>query len=454
MKIGVVGTGYVGLVAGACLADTGHDVVCQDINPDKIKQLENGEIPIYEPGLKDLVARNHKRRLNFTTSIKDLVENTKVIFIAVGTPQDEDGSADLSHVLAVAKDIGRYMNEDKVVVDKSTVPVGTAKLVEKAINSAKGDRSFKVSVVSNPEFLKEGAAIQDFMVPDRVVVGVDDKEAEKVMQEIYAPFVRTNHPILVMDVASAELTKYAANAMLAARISFMNELSNLCQVTGADIEQVRKGIGTDSRIGMSFLFPGIGYGGSCFPKDVQALIRSAKDYDIELSIANATELANERQKKILSTQVKNYFKDLKGKKIAIWGLAFKPKTDDTREAPALEIVKDLYVAGASLNLYDPVANHTFKERLDKLVNCEANDNRVQYFSDNMKALEGCDALVVCTEWNEFRKPDFGEMKSLLRAPVVFDGRNIYSPAEMSSLKFNYFSIGRNAVMSAGTISSI
>jgi UDPglucose 6-dehydrogenase len=439
MNIAVVGTGYVGLVAGACFAETGNDVVCVDVNEKKIEGLKAGLVPIFEPGLEDLVKANTKAgRLTFTTSLKNAVQSSDVIFIAVGTPQDEDGSADLTHVLAVARGIGESMNGPKVVVDKSTVPVGTADLVRGEIERVS---KFPVDVVSNPEFLKEGAAIDDFLRPDRVVVGVASDRAASVMKELYAPFVRTNNPILVMDVRSAEMTKYAANTMLALRVSFMNEVANLCEKAGADINQVRIGIGTDERIGMSFIFPGIGYGGSCFPKDVQALIRTGKDHDVELRIARAVEDVNQSQKKVLVQKIIGHYgsDEIEGKTFAVWGLAFKPKTDDVREAPALSICAELVKLGARLRAYDPEANGTFREKF-------GDNPSIEYVENNYHALEGADALIVCTEWNAFRQPNFKKIVQSLNSPVIFDGRNIYNPEEMRGYGFVYYSIGRPAVV--------
>lgn len=439
MNIAVVGTGYVGLVAGACFADNGHEVICVDIDVAKIEGLKNGLIPIYEPGLEDVVKRNVKNgALHFTTALEEAVEKSEVIFIAVGTPQDEDGSADLRHVLAVARGIGRAMKTPKVIVDKSTVPVGTADKVAAAIRE---ETDVDFDVVSNPEFLKEGAAIEDFMKPDRVVIGVPNERSEAILKELYAPFVRTNNPIIVMDVASAEMTKYAANAMLATRISFMNEISRLCDTVGADVDSVRIGMGTDSRIGMSFLFPGIGYGGSCFPKDVQALVRTAAEHGVDFKIASAVEAANYEQKKVLVEKILAHFggpKGMEGKTFALWGLAFKPKTDDTREAPALVIAEALQSMGANLRLFDPEANKTFAERFGER-------SRTEYFLDNYQALEGADALVLCTEWNSFRRPNYVKLKSLLKKPLVFDGRNIFDPKQMKKEGFTYYSIGRPPV---------
>ena len=438
MNIAIVGTGYVGLVAGACFAETGNDVVCVDVNQDKISALKNGEIPIYEPGLEELVRGNFKAgRLKFSTSLKDAVESSEIIFIAVGTPQDEDGSADLTHVLNVARGIGEHMNGPKIVVDKSTVPVGTADKVKAEIERVS---SYPVQVVSNPEFLKEGAAIDDFLRPDRVVVGVANEEVAEIMEELYAPFVRNNNPILVMDIRSAEMTKYAANAMLALRISFMNEVANLCEQAGADIDNVRLGIGTDKRIGMSFIFPGIGYGGSCFPKDVQALVRTGLQYDVSMRISQAVEQTNHAQKKVMTSKVIEHFGDggLQGKTIAIWGLAFKPKTDDVRDAPALVLCEDLVKLGANVQVHDPEANGTFQQRF-------GTHPTVAYFENNYEALNEADALVICTEWNSFRQPNFDRIKSSLRNPVIFDGRNLYDLSDMQASGFTYYSIGRPVV---------
>ena len=438
MNIAVVGTGYVGLVAGACFAEMGNEVVCVDVNSKKVTALQNGEVPIFEPGLEDLVRSNAKSgRLTFTNSLHDAVQVSDVIFIAVGTPQDEDGSADLTYVLAVANGIGECMNAPKVVVDKSTVPVGTADLVKAAIEKV---AKYPVDVVSNPEFLKEGAAIDDFMRPDRVVVGVASEHAANVMRELYRPFVRTNNPILIMDIRSAEMTKYAANTMLALRVSFMNEIANLCEGAGADINKVRVGIGTDSRIGMSFIFPGIGYGGSCFPKDVQALIKTGKDHGIDLKIARSVEDVNKSQKMLMVRKIIEHYRseDLAGKTFAVWGLAFKPKTDDVREAPALTICSELVKRGARVRVYDPEANDTFKEKFGAHSNLEC-------VRDNYEALKGADALIVCTEWNAFRQPNFKRIKQELVKPVVFDGRNIYDIADMRSYGFTYYSVGRPSV---------
>jgi UDPglucose 6-dehydrogenase len=433
MKIAVVGTGYVGLVLGACLSENGNSVVCVDKDESKIAMLEDGKMPIYEPGLEEMVRRNeHEERLTFTTDLASAVKASEIVFIAVGTPQGEDGSADLQHVLAVARDVGRAMNKYTVVVDKSTVPVGTAKKVHDAIAK---ETTQPFSVVSNPEFLKQGAAIEDFMKPDRVVVGTEpgDDRAVAVMQELYAPFTRTGAPILMMNTASAELCKYAANSILATRISFMNEIANVCEVVGADVDQVRKAIGADHRIGTQFLFPGVGYGGSCFPKDVKAMLKSAKDKGYDFKILDAVEKVNDSQKERLVEKMEQHFKSLKGRTIALWGLSFKPRTDDMREAPAIPIIEGLLTRGAAVRAYDPAAAPVAR-RLFK--------NRILLCEKSYDALGGADALAIVTEWNEFREPDFEKMRSLLRAPVVFDGRNIYSPEHMRALGFKYFSIGR------------
>ncbi len=436
MKIAVVGTGYVGLVAGTCFADSGNDVICVDIDPEKIDKLHQGQIPIFEPGLEGLVLRNVKEeRLSFTTDIKSAVENSEIIFIAVGTPPDEDGSADLKHVLAVARDIGKNMNGFKVVVNKSTVPVGTA---DKVTAEIKRHTSLEFSVVSNPEFLKEGAAIDDFMRPDRVVIGTSNKKAAEMMKRLYAPFVRSGNPIHVMDERSAELTKYAANSMLATKISFINEIANLCDKVGANIENVRQGIASDSRIGHHFIYPGTGYGGSCFPKDVQALIRTAREYGVEAQIIQSVEEVNYRQKTVLVDRIKSYFKgDLAGKTIAMWGLAFKPRTDDMREAPAIAMINALTKEGAAIHAHDPEAlneaGRIFGDRIGK---------EIILFEKRYEALENTDALLIMTEWNAFREPDFLLIKESLRRPVIFDGRNLYEPERMKELGIDYYSIGR------------
>jgi UDPglucose 6-dehydrogenase len=433
MKIAVVGTGYVGLVVGACLAENGNTVVCVDKDEAKIKTLQAGKMPIYEPGLEEIVRRNkNEERLSFATDLASAVGASEITFIAVGTPQGEDGSADLRHVLDVARDIGRYMKRYMVVVDKSTVPVGTAPKVRAAVAAS---TSHPFSVVSNPEFLKQGAAIEDFMKPDRVVVGVEakDERAAEVMRELYRPFTRTGAPILIMDTASAELSKYAANSILATRISFMNEVANVCELFGANVDQVRKAIGADKRIGTSFLFPGVGYGGSCFPKDTKALLRSSKDKGYDFKILEAVEAVNDRQKSRLFDKMETHFKTLKGRTIALWGLAFKPRTDDMREAPAIAVIERLLAAGASVRAYDPEAGETARRIFD---------SRIALAEKSYDALSGADALAIITEWNEFREPDFEKMRRLMRSPVVFDGRNIYSPEQMNTLGFTYFSIGR------------
>ncbi len=436
MNIAVVGTGYVGLVAGACFAESGNDVICVDIDERKVSALKRGEIPIYEPGLQDLVTRNAEQgRLSFTTSLEDGVKNSSVIFIAVGTPPDEDGSADLSHVLSVARGVGKFMNGYKVIVNKSTVPVGTAELVKKAVQE---NTSQSFDVVSNPEFLKEGAALEDFLKPDRVVIGASSERAAAIMKDLYAPFVRTNKPIIMMDNVSAEMTKYAANTMLAARISLMNEIACLCEKVGANIEMVREGIGTDARIGMSFLFPGLGYGGSCFPKDVRALVKTGQSKGLKMFLSDAIEVVNDNQKMLMFEKMIGAYGgkgSLKGKTFAIWGLAFKPQTDDVREAPALTICKHLIECGAKLQAFDPEAISTFQQAF-------GNNPSIMYSKTNYDALDGADALVICTEWNEFRRPNFEKIKQRLKKPVVFDGRNIYNPLQMAQAGFVYHSIGR------------
>ena len=432
MKICVIGTGYVGLVAGAGFADMGNDVTCCDLDAQKIEGLKKGVMPIYEPGLEEIVRRNHEAgRLIFSTDIAASVRHGEIQFIAVGTPPGEDGSAELSHVLAAARNIGRHMEGFKVVVDKSTVPVGTAQKVHAALA---GSTKHEFDVVSNPEFLKEGAAVDDFLKPDRVVIGTATQRAREVMEELYGPFVRTGNPILHMDIASAELTKYAANAMLATRISFMNEIANICQRVGANIEQVRRGIGSDARIGSRFLFAGVGYGGSCFPKDVQAILRTAAEHGYRFRIIEAVEAVNELQKQLLVEMIQKRFgKDLKGRHFAVWGLAFKPNTDDMREAPAVVVIEALLAAGATVAAHDPEAMEECRKR--------HLGERVRYTDVPMQALEGADALVLVTEWNEFRRPDFDAVKGLLKQPIVFDGRNIYSRTTLERLGFEYFGVG-------------
>ena len=436
MHVAVIGTGYVGLVVGAGLAESGNDVVCADISADKIARLTAGEIPIYEPGLEPLVQRNVSAgRLTFTTDVGHAVRASEIIFIAVGTPPGEDGSADLKHVLAVATTIGENMNGEKVVITKSTVPVGTARMVREAIErSAK----FPVHVCSNPEFLKEGAAVDDFMKPDRIVIGVDSDYAREKLAELYDPFVRTGNPIIFMDIASAEITKYAANAMLATRISFMNMVARLCAEVGADIHLVRKGIGSDARIGPAFLFAGIGYGGSCFPKDVQALIRTMHSQGVDAGILEAVERVNADQKRlILESIVERYGEDLTGRTFAVWGLAFKPETDDMREAPSLTVVTGLTQRGATVRAHDPVAMEVARDH-------HFGDS-IEYVDTNYGALEDADALVILTEWQPYRHPDFERIAAALKEPVVFDGRNLYDPRRMAEKGIEYHSIGRPPV---------
>ncbi len=439
MKITVTGTGYVGLVSGACLAEVGNDVLCLDLDAEKIRILESGGIPIHEPGLLEMVARNRAAgRLRFTTNVAEAVEHGLLQFIAVGTPPDEDGSADLQYVVAAARAIGRHMNGYKVVVGKSTVPVGTADRVRTTIQEELVARGLKTefSTVSNPEFLKEGAAVEDFMRPDRIIVGAEDAQAIDLMRQLYAPFQRSHERLIVMDVRSAELTKYAANAMLATRISFMNELANLAEKLGADIELVRQGIGSDPRIGYQFLYPGCGYGGSCFPKDVQALNRTARDAGGDLRVLNAVEAANEFQKGVLGHKIVGQFGEtLSGRRFAIWGLAFKPNTDDMREAPSRRVIADLLARGANVSVYDPVA-------MDEARRIFGAEPRIDYAESPADALQGADALVIVTEWKEFRSPDFDEMKRRLKAPLVFDGRNLYDPAAMRAAGIDYHAIGR------------
>lgn len=442
MKVTVTGSGYVGLVSGACLAEVGNDVLCLDLDKEKIRILEEGGIPIFEPGLLDMVRRNAEAgRLKFTSDVEKAVAHGTIQFIAVGTPPDEDGSADLQYVVAAARNIGRYMTDYKVIVDKSTVPVGTADKVRAAITEELTSRNenFSFSVVSNPEFLKEGAAIEDFMRPDRIIVGADDEAAINHMRTLYAPFQRNHERLITMDVRSAELTKYAANAMLATRISFMNELANLAEALGADIESVRQGIGSDPRIGYHFLYPGCGYGGSCFPKDVKALVKTAADHGQNLKVLTAVEEANDLQKHILAQKVKVRFgENLAGRHFAIWGLAFKPNTDDMREASSRELISDLLAAGATVTAYDPVAMHEAKRLY-------TNDPRVTLADNPMSALDSvqaADALLIVTEWKVFRSPDFNEVKSKLRMPVIFDGRNLYQPEDMRQFGIEYYPIGR------------
>ena len=431
MKIAVVGTGYVGLVLGACLAETGNDVVCIDKDEAKVRQLRRGVMPIYEPGLEEMVRRNRsEKRLEFTVDLPKAVRAASIVFIAVGTPQHEDGSADLSHVLGVAAEIAKAMNGYKVIVDKSTVPVGTAARVRDVIRR---ETTHPFSVVSNPEFLKQGAAVEDFLKPDRVVIGADDQQGEDIMRELYAPFTRTGAPIMVMDCPSAELSKYAANALLATRISFMNEIANVCEAYGANVDQVRKAIGSDRRIGQSFLFPGIGFGGSCFPKDIKALIKFSGDKGYDFQTLKAVDRVNEAQKVRFVTKLEKHFGSLRGKTIAVWGLSFKPRTDDMREAPAIPLINRLLRARAKVQAFDPQARPVAARIFGK---------KILLANKNYDALKGADALVIATEWNEFREPDFNRMRKLMKTPVIFDGRNIYSPEQMKNLGFTYYSVGR------------
>jgi UDPglucose 6-dehydrogenase len=433
MHVAVIGSGYVGLVAGACFAETGNDVVCVDVDADKIARLQRNEVPIYEPGLEPMVRRNQEEgRLTFTTDIGAAIRSSRVVFIAVGTPPGEDGSADLKHVLAVAKQVGRHMNEPKIVVTKSTVPVGTAEKVRAAV---KAETDVPFAVCSNPEFLKEGAAIEDFMKPDRVVVGVDDEQAREVMGELYAPFTRQGgNRVLFMDIASAEVTKYAANAMLATRISFMNQIALFCELVGADVNHVRLGIGSDQRIGRAFLYPGPGYGGSCFPKDVKALIRTSDDLGLSLDVLKAVEEVNECQKRVVLQKTLRYLGgDLSGKIIGLWGLAFKAETDDMRESPTIPLIEGLLESGARVQTHDPKATDSARTIFG---------DRVMYAADPYSAAHGADALIVMTEWLVYRNPDFERVRKLVRRPLLIDGRNLYDPERMAALGFEYHGIGR------------
>lgn len=442
MKIAVVGTGYVGLVTGTCFAETGNNVTCVDIDKAKIDKLSSGSLTIYEPGLEKLFTRNQKEgRLHFTTSLKDGIKDAKIIFLALPTPPGEDGSADLKYILGVAAELGKLISDYVVIVDKSTVPVGTADKVHAAIAknlpAAQAVAPVGFDIVSNPEFLREGVAVDDFMKPDRVIIGTSSEKAKKIMNELYIPFVRQGNPIIYMDEKSAELTKYAANSFLAMKITFMNEVAQLCERVGADVDMVRKGIGSDERIGKRFLFPGIGYGGSCFPKDVQALAKSSKDYKYDFKILDAVMEVNEKQKMHLIPKIKTYFNnDLKGKKFALWGLAFKPNTDDIREAPALSIISELLAEGVSITAYDPEAMPNVKALLG---------NSINFAERQYDALRGADALVIATEWSEFRTPDFDNIVGLLKNKVIFDGRNLFDLVKMEELGFHYESVGRRAV---------
>ena len=436
MKITIVGTGYVGLVTGTCFSEVGIDVTCVDIDKKKIEDLENGIMPIYEPGLEPMVKRNQdKGRLHFSTSLKDSIKDSEAVFIAVGTPPGEDGSADLKYVLAVAREVGQHMNQYLVVVTKSTVPVGTAKKVRSAVQDelTKRGSNLNFDVASNPEFLKEGAAIQDFLKPDRIVVGVESEEAKKTMEKLYKPFLLNGHPTIFMDIPSAEMTKYAANSMLATKISFMNDIANLCEIMGADVNMVRKGIGSDSRIGTKFIYPGVGYGGSCFPKDVKALIKTADENGYQMKVLKSVEDVNEAQKSVLVTKVKKHFgNDLSGMTFAMWGLSFKPKTDDMREAPSIVIANQLMEAGAKVKAFDPVAMEEAKRDLG---------DTITYAKDEYDALVDADALLLVTEWPEFRVPNFDVVGKLLKNKVIFDGRNIYDREELRENEFTYFGIG-------------
>jgi UDPglucose 6-dehydrogenase len=437
MKIAVVGTGYVGLVTGTCFAESGLEVTCIDNDREKVNQLTEGLVPIYEPGLESMIRRNvEKKRLCFTSVLKDGIKEAEVIFIAVGTPPGEDGSADLKHVLSVAREIGSAITRYVVVVTKSTVPVGTSEKIREAINGQlkKRNSDIEFDMASNPEFLKEGAAVEDFLKPERIVIGVDNEKSAEIMKRLYTPFVLNNHPILFMDIASAEITKYAANAMLATRISFINEIANLCDLLGADVNQVRKGIGSDSRIGSKFMYPGTGYGGSCFPKDVKAIIKTAHDRGYELNVVKAVEKANEYQKNVIFNKMNNFFGNkLKGKTFGIWGLSFKPKTDDIRESSSLYLIGKLLNEGAKVRAYDPAAINEARKVLG---------NDIFFASDPYDCLKGADAMVLMTEWSEFHLPDFTKMAALMKGRVIFDGRNIYDPATIKTMGFSYFGIGR------------
>ncbi|HET6420590.1 MAG TPA: UDP-glucose/GDP-mannose dehydrogenase family protein [Geobacteraceae bacterium] len=443
MKICVIGTGYVGLVAGTCFAESGNDVICVDKDEQKISGLSQGIIPIYEPGLKELVLRNvEEGRLSFTTDLSAAVKASLLNFIAVGTPPDEDGSADLKNVINVAREIGRSMESFKIIVDKSTVPVGTADKVRQAVSEELADRvvDIEFDVVSNPEFLKEGAAIEDFMKPDRIVIGTDNVRTAEIMKELYSPFMRRTNRIIVMDIKSAEMTKYAANAMLATKITFINQIANLCELMGADVAAVREGIGSDTRIGYDFLYPGVGFGGSCFPKDIKALVKTAEENDYDFVLLKAVEEVNELQKKLLPKKIASYFSDgtrqkpLEGKVFSIWGLSFKPRTDDMREAPSITVIDSLLEMGAQVRVHDPVAIKEAKKIYG---------DRITYSAHQYDMLDGSDALAIVTEWNEYRNPDFDRIKTLLKKPLVFDGRNLYDPRRMKFLGFEYFAIGRN-----------
>jgi UDPglucose 6-dehydrogenase len=439
MNIAVVGTGYVGLVTGTCLAETGNTVTCVDINKEKVEKMQQGVVPIYEPHLDVLFHRNIEAgRLKFTTSLDEAIENAKIIFLALPTPPGEDGSADLSYIIGVARDLGKIIKDYKVIVDKSTVPVGTAEKVRLAVlETLPADSTAKFDIVSNPEFLREGFAVDDFLKPDRVVIGTSSDRAKKIMDELYRPYVRSGNPIIFMDEKSAELTKYAANAFLATKITFMNEIANMCELVGADVDSVRIGIGSDDRIGKRFLFPGIGYGGSCFPKDVQALAKSASEVQYDFKILDAVMTVNEKQKTIIIPKVKKYFNnDLKGKKVALWGLAFKPDTDDIREAPALYLIDEILAAGASIVAHDPEG----MSNVEKLLG-----NKIGYTKDMYEAVNEADCLIIATEWSVFRTPDFDKLSAKLKNKAIFDGRNLYSLEQMKELGYHYESIGRETI---------
>jgi len=441
MNITVVGTGYVGLVTGTCFAESGINVTCVDIDKEKVEKLKKGIVPIYEPGLDALLERNiDKGRIHFTTNLKKGIQESDAVFIAVGTPPDEDGSADLKYVLGVAREIGQHMEDYKVVITKSTVPVGTSFKVKSAVEEELEKRDVRIpfDVASNPEFLKEGSAVDDFLKPDRIVVGVESKRAEKVMRRLYKPFLMNGHPLLFMDIFSSEMTKYAANSMLATKISFMNDIANLCEIVGANVDLVRKGIGSDARIGNKFIYPGTGYGGSCFPKDVQALVRTADEYGHSLDVLKAVESVNYRQKTVLVEKIKAHFggKSLKGKHFGMWGLSFKPKTDDMREAPSLVIIDALTELGATVRAYDPVA----MEEAQRILG-----DKIQYAKDEYDAVIEADGLIVVTEWSEFRMPNYRILEKLMNQKTIFDGRNVYDLEEMRDLNFNYYSIGREVV---------
>ena len=437
MKIAVVGTGYVGLVTGTCFAESGVVVTCVDNDKEKIRQLQDGSVPIYEPGLESMIRKNvEQKRLFFTSKLKEALAGAEVVFIAVGTPPEDDGGADLKHVLSVAKEIGSSITRYIVVVTKSTVPAGTSEKVRKVIHDQLDKRKSKIKfdMASNPEFLKEGAAVEDFLKPERIVIGIDNEKTGEIMKRLYMPFVLNNHPIIFMDIISAEITKYAANSMLATRISFINEIANLCDILGADINHVRKGIGSDSRIGGKFLYPGSGYGGSCFPKDVKAIIKTAYDYGYELKVIKAVEMANQYQKNVIFNKISKFFnKKLKKKTIGIWGLSFKPKTDDIRESSSLYLIEKLLKEGAVIKAYDPAAMNEARKQLGR---------RITYASDPYEALKDSDAMVLMTEWSEFHLPDFKKMAGIMKGKVIFDGRNIYDPAEIKKIGFKYFGIGR------------